>query len=94
MTDSIHKTLASGRWKEFSFAKQMANIDSEVSRAVKWKYKGNKEYMENAVERCLELIDHTVLSRQEHMKISEERKSCALTELMRVREVICDYFFC
>jgi hypothetical protein len=29
-----HKELASGRWKEMSLSEQMANIGSEVSRAL------------------------------------------------------------
>jgi hypothetical protein len=32
----IHKELAAGRWLEFSFMEQMANIGSEVERAIKW----------------------------------------------------------
>ncbi|PIQ89256.1 MAG: hypothetical protein COV72_03975 [Candidatus Omnitrophica bacterium CG11_big_fil_rev_8_21_14_0_20_42_13] len=35
----IHKELASGRWHELSFFAQMANIGSEVERAIRWKNK-------------------------------------------------------
>lgn len=30
-------------WKDLSFAEQMANVGSEVERALKWKEKDNEE---------------------------------------------------
>ena len=36
-----HKELAAGRWAQMSLAEQMLNIGSEVSRANRWKAKGN-----------------------------------------------------
>ena len=54
-----HKNLAAGKWFEFSFFKQMANVGSEVERAIKWREK-NKEYSQSAFERCLELLDLTI----------------------------------
>ena len=54
-----HKSLASGKWKEFSSFEQMANIGSEVERAVKWENRGNLEYSRLAFERALELVDLT-----------------------------------
>lgn len=92
MTEFQHKTLADGRWNSFSFSQQMANIGSEVSRAIKWKKKGRTDQMEKAVIRCLELIDLTVLSRQEYIAKTEKSTDGAIRELMRNREVICDYF--
>ena len=68
MTEYQHKTLAAGRWEDLPFHKQMANIGSEISRAIKWKRKNNEEQMQKAVTRCLELIDLTVLSRQKYMR--------------------------
>jgi len=55
-----HKDLADGRWAELSFCEQMANIGSEVERALKWKEKGNLEYGEKAFFRALELFDLTI----------------------------------
>ena len=38
-----HKNLASGHWHELSLIEQMANIGSEVERAIKWRNKGKEE---------------------------------------------------
>ncbi|NIA18259.1 MAG: hypothetical protein GWO79_00020 [Actinobacteria bacterium] len=78
-----HKQLASGDWKKLSFAAQMANIGSEVERAIKWKNKKNKEYSQMAFERALELLDLTV---------ADEKNKKRLKEIIRVREVLADYF--
>lgn len=78
-----HKELRLGRWKKFSFFEQMANIGSEVERAINWKNKKDEEYSEMAFERALELIDLT---------IADEKNRKRLRELTRVREVLADYF--
>ena len=79
-----HKELAAGRWKESSFLEQMANVGSEVERALNWRAKNNIAYSRQAFERALELMDLTL----------ESAKSLArLRELARVREAIVDYFF-
>ena len=77
-----HKGLAGGRWQELSFFEQMANIGSEVERAIKWKNKGNAEYGRKAFERALELLDFTI----------EGARKSRLRELARLREVLVDYF--
>jgi len=38
-----HKELADGRWQELSFVQQMANVGSELERAIKWKNKNKPE---------------------------------------------------
>ncbi len=76
-----HKKLASGRWKELSFFQQMANIGSEVERAINWKNKDEK-YSRMALERSLELIDLT---------IADDKNRERLKELCRIREVLIDY---
>lgn len=78
-----HKNLASGGWKKLTFFEQMANIGSEVERTIKWKKKGNKEYSLLAFERALELLDLTV---------ENERSGSRARELLRVREMLADYF--
>lgn len=78
-----HKNLAGGRWRELSFFEQMANVGSEVERAIKWKNKGNAEYSRLAFERALELLDLT---------IDNEMNKSHLKELLRVRETLADYF--
>ena len=78
-----HKNLALGKWKELSFFEQMANIGSEVERAIKWKNKNNFEYSRLAFERALELLDLTA---------ADIKNKNSLKELMRLREVLADYF--
>jgi len=52
-----HKNLASGRWSQMSLCEQMANIGSEVSRALNWRKKEKEELSHEAASRALELID-------------------------------------
>lgn len=79
---TLHKTLSSSRWNQFTFFEQMANIGSEVGRAIKWKNKGKREQSLHAFDRALELIDLTA-------KDPSNRKK--LRELMRVREALADF---
>jgi hypothetical protein len=79
-----HKELSQGRWKELSFLEQMANIGSEVERAINWKNKKDEEYSKTAFERALELIDLT---------LADEKNKKRLMEISRIREVLADYFF-
>lgn len=78
-----HKKLSQGRWQKLSFFEQMANVGSEVERAINWKNKKDEEYSKMAFERALELIDLT---------IADEKNRKRLRELTRVREVLVDYF--
>ena len=79
-----HQSLAAGRWQELSFVEQMANIGSEVERALHWKSKKNEAYSQKAFERALELLDLT---------LSRAKRFPCLKELARLREVLVDYFF-
>ncbi len=85
MNEFIHKSLANGRWEQMSLAEQMANIGSEVGRAIKWKNKNNTDFKEKAVVRALELL---------YLTIEAQRKKRGLKELTRLREVLIDYFYC
>jgi hypothetical protein len=78
-----HKELAAGRWAEMPLALQMLNIGSEISRANRWKSKGNQNQVERAVFRGLELIDLT---------IDAQRGKHSLKEFTRMREAVCDYY--
>ena len=78
-----HKELAAGRWKSLSFCEQMANIGSEVERALIWHAKNNTAYSRNAFERALELVDLTLGT------ISGFPR---LKEIARMRESMVDYF--
>ena len=79
-----HKELAAGRWQELSFLEQMANIGSEVERALKWKERNNADYSVKACERALELLDLT-------MDCSKSK--ARLKEVARTREALVDYFW-
>lgn len=79
-----HKNLAQGRWFELSLMEQMANIGSEVERAIAWKNKNNIDYSQKAFERALELL---------WLTIADEKNKKRLKELTRLREALNDYFF-
>ena len=79
-----HKELAAGRWCQMPFVEQMANIGSEVERALTWRSKNNPSYSGQASERALELIDLTL----EAAKTFPQRR-----EVARVREAFVDYFY-
>jgi hypothetical protein len=78
-----HKDLATGRWGQLSFLEQMANIGSEVERALNWRLKKNTDYAQKAFERALELIDLT---------LDNDKNYAHLKEVARMREAIVDYF--
>jgi len=78
-----HKELAAGRWKDLSFCEQMANVGSEVERALIWRAKNNIAYSRNAFERALELVDLT---------LENVSGFARLKEVARMRESIVDYF--
>lgn len=78
-----HADLAAGRWKEIPFVEQMANIGSEVERALNWRSKKNEAYSERAFERALELIDLTLDAHTDFPR---------LKEVARTREALVDYF--
>lgn len=78
-----HKNLAAGRWRALSLAEQMANIGSEVERALNWKIKQNDAYSRQAFWRAIELMD---------LSLKTVRGYSKLKELCRLREALIDYF--
>lgn len=80
---AIHRELNDGRWEKLTFCQQMANVGSEVSRALNWREKGRKDLSMNALKRALELLD---------MTIRPAKGYCRLRELLRVREALTDFF--
>jgi hypothetical protein len=78
-----HKELAAGRWADLSFIEQMANIGSEIERALDWRIKNNLDYSQKAFKRGLELLDLT---------LDNVKEFPCLKELCRVREALVDYF--
>lgn len=80
---SAHPELASGKWNALPFPDQMANIGSEVERAIRWKNKGNTEFFHLAFARAIELLD---------LCLADHKNNPRLKELARVRETLADYF--
>lgn len=78
-----HKDLKAGRWSRLSFFEQMANIGSEVERALNWQAKENSDYAQKAFARAIELIDLT---------LDNDKSPARLKEVARLREAIVDYF--
>ena len=78
-----HKTLTVERWQQLSLCERLANVGSEVNRAINWREK-NPRYAELALERALELLDLTLLT----VAGQESR----LRELARSREALVDFF--
>jgi hypothetical protein len=83
MSDVQHSSLAAGRWHSFSLMFQLANVGSEVERALNWRNKGNPQYSQRAFLRGLELLDLT---------IADPRHRHRLKELTRLREALLDFF--
>lgn len=67
-----------------SFLEQMANIGSEVERALNWRARNNAGYSQQASGRALELLDLT---------LDSVKTRARLKELARVREAMVDYFY-
>jgi hypothetical protein len=78
-----HQQLAQGKWYELTLMEQLANVGSEVERAIKWKEKSNLQYSRMAFERALELMILT---------IADKKNILRLKEIARVREALVDYF--
>lgn len=81
---ALHLELTDTKWHSLSLVEQLANVGSEVERALKWSQKGRPDLCANAVYRGLELLDLT---------IADPRHRQRLRELTRLREALLDYFF-
>jgi len=79
----IHTDLTPERWFAFSLIEQMANVGSDVERAIRWKQSGCHEHSIAAVERALELLDLT----HADPKNKKQRK-----EIIRVRYMFADQY--
>jgi hypothetical protein len=81
----IHKELSAGRWFELSFVEQMANIGSDVGRAIGWRDRNRRDYSQKAIERSLELLELTIDDKR--------NRGPRLRELLRLKEALADYFY-
>lgn len=79
-----HEGLAAGRWARMPLVEQMANIGSEVERALNWQAKKNPDHSMRAVDRALELLD---------LSLGSAKGFARLKEIARSREAVVDYFY-
>ena len=56
---ALHAELGSGRWRQMTLAQQLANVGSEVDRAIRAWEGGQSGRFEGALDRALELFDLT-----------------------------------
>ena len=83
MKTAFHQSLTEERWQRFSLLEQVANIGSEVERALAAQKKKNKEQSEAALFRALELFDLT---------LADPKNKTRLREVTRARECFLDFF--
>ena len=79
----IHQHVRQQEWLKQPLMSQLANIGSEIFRALQWKSKLNMPYAQEANKRALELFDLT---------LDSSRKASELKEIARARELWLDFF--
>lgn len=82
---TAHSDLAAGRWSTLSLAEQLANVGSEVDRAIAAWAAQRADRFDRALARALELFDLTV--RDDRWRGHRRR------EILRAREEFCRVFF-
>jgi hypothetical protein len=79
----LHKDLTPERWFNFSLLFQLANVGTDIERAIQFKKRDKADDSYYAFLRALELLDLT---------IADPKHRKRLKELCRVREALKDYF--
>ncbi|MCL4380216.1 hypothetical protein M1466_01845 [Candidatus Dependentiae bacterium] len=79
----IYKELTPEHWFTFSIAQQLANVGTDVDRAIRWKNQGKQQSSQQAFFAALELLDLTIGD--------PKNKGARRRELLRVREALVDY---
>lgn len=80
-----HPNLAGGRWKTLTIVEQLANVGSEVERAIRACEEGKEARFERALDRALELFD---------LSAADDRwRGPGRREILRAREEFCRLFF-
>jgi hypothetical protein len=82
---TIHVGLAAGRWAGLSLAEQLANVGSEVDRAVAAWQAQRTDRFDRALARALELFDLTTAD--------PRWQGPRRREILRAREEFCRLFF-
>lgn len=85
MPDVHHGGLADGRWHTLTLVEQLANVGSEVERALRAHEQGRQDRLDHALTRALELFDLTAAD--------ERWRGPRRRETLRVREEFCRVFF-
>jgi hypothetical protein len=80
----LHGDL-SGRWRQMTLMEQLANVGSEVERAIRAHESGRADRFDRALARALELFDLTAADPRWH--------GPRLREILRAREEFCRLFF-
>jgi len=80
-----HADLAAGRWKSMTLIEQLANVGSEVDRAIKAHEAGRSDRRDAAVDRGLELFDLTAAD--------DRWRGARRREVLRAREEFCALFW-
>lgn len=78
-----HSELANGQWERLPLKEQLANVGSDVGRALRWRGKSRPDYSQSAFERSLELLS---------LSIDDRKNRDRLNELTRLYELLVDYF--
>lgn len=81
----VHSELAAGRWHTMPLVTQLANVGSEVDRAIRAHEQANRERWVGAFARALELFDLTATDARWH---GHRRR-----EILRAREFFCGLFY-
>jgi hypothetical protein len=83
--DAIHAELAAGRWHTMPLMTQLANVGSEVERAIRAHEQSNTQRWTGAFARALELFDLTATDARWR---GHRRR-----EILRARELFCGLFY-
>ena len=82
---AVHVEAAAGRWRQLTLAEQLANVGSEVMRAIRADRNGRPDRRDRAIDRALELFDMTATDERWH--------GATRREILRAREEFCGLFF-
>lgn len=81
----IHSGLAAGRWHSMPLLTQLANVGSEVERAIRAHEQSNSTRWTGAFARALELFDLTATD--------PRWRGHRRREILRARELFCGLFY-
>jgi hypothetical protein len=82
---AVHADLAGGRWHAMPLVTQLANVGSEVERAIRAHEQSNTARWTGAFARALELFDLTATD--------PRWRGHRRREILRARELFCGLFY-